>query len=508
MHCAAAPPPGGADHDLVETVHDSVDPAETEHNSSETAHAPSETGDATPADPSKIPPPHEEDEGVHRVFTENYAATQPELSKKAFKNRQALWPKAAVIYRIDPSVGCPFSKMCKLLMSAMTHYEERTCVRFKERSGESDYVDIFVNQQNRAACYSTLGRIGGIQKMSLGKDCWLEGIVIHEMGHALSFTDEQNRPDRDNWLWIFWENIMPNMYHAFTKASPYTTNLLEEPLDFNSIMMYDEYGFSKDGRSQTLRAKNNVHLKPIWLKNGLSSLDIKKINKLYRCKGANQKPRFPVDINCTFDDNFCGFKGIDGTKDGRWQWVAKPSGLYSYISSDGGYLFTDYGSAENHDLRTWSVNFHGLSPLDEERGPKGCLSFSYAISTDGKATLKFMQTSVDSPYARLYEPKEAKELWSTSDPTGNQWYKTLIPIDVTKPFMIDISSQYGEGTTEGSVKVDDLEVKYTPCTTTRKNEPPKPRLTPSPSTSSPSRRRAAPARPLSLLQTFSSFWFG
>lgn len=45
--------------------------------------------------------------------------------------------------------------------------------------------------------------------MSLGKDCWLEGIVIHEMGHALSFTDEQNRPDRDNWLWIFWENIMP-----------------------------------------------------------------------------------------------------------------------------------------------------------------------------------------------------------------------------------------------------------------------------------------------------------
>lgn len=77
LHCAAAPPPGGADHDLVETVHDSVDPAETEHNSSETAHAPSETGDATPVDPSKIPPPHEEDEGVHRVFTENYAATQP-----------------------------------------------------------------------------------------------------------------------------------------------------------------------------------------------------------------------------------------------------------------------------------------------------------------------------------------------------------------------------------------------------------------------------------------------
>ncbi|CAH0389464.1 unnamed protein product [Bemisia tabaci] len=51
------------------------------------------------------------------------------------------------------------------------------------------------------------------------------------------------------------------------------------------------------------------------------------------------------------------------------------------------------------------------------------------------------------------------------------WTRGLATIR-TFPLPIDISSQYGEGTTEGSVKVDDLEVEYTPCTTTRKNEPP------------------------------------
>ena len=47
-----------------------------------------------------------------------------------------------------------------------------------------------------------------LQAISIGKNCDKFGIVVHELGHVVGFWHEHTRPDRDDWVTIYRENIM------------------------------------------------------------------------------------------------------------------------------------------------------------------------------------------------------------------------------------------------------------------------------------------------------------
>ncbi|KAF1392397.1 hypothetical protein PFLUV_G00027430 [Perca fluviatilis] len=55
--------------------------------------------------------------------------------------------------------------------------------------------------ENKAGCFSELGRVGGRQVFSLdGQGCLYYGIIIqHEVNHALGFQHEQTRSDLNNY---------------------------------------------------------------------------------------------------------------------------------------------------------------------------------------------------------------------------------------------------------------------------------------------------------------------
>ena len=52
-----------------------------------------------------------------------------------------------------------------------------------ERLNEADYVAVF--KGNPGACWSSVGRQGGRQQLSLGQGCADIGVVVHEFMHAI-----------------------------------------------------------------------------------------------------------------------------------------------------------------------------------------------------------------------------------------------------------------------------------------------------------------------------------
>lgn len=58
-----------------------------------------------------------------------------------------------------------------------------------------------------------VGRQGGMQKLSLVGTCKVrKGTIMHELMHCLGFRHEHNRPDRDEYIRIMWQNIELGKY--------------------------------------------------------------------------------------------------------------------------------------------------------------------------------------------------------------------------------------------------------------------------------------------------------
>ena len=82
--------------------------------------------------------------------------------------------------------------------------------------------------------------------------CITKGIAMHEFGHLLGLIHEHQRPDRDNYVTINYQNMNTTIHYAFTA---FTSALNMGGYDFLSIMHYGPYNGSSNGLP-TLQVKS------------------------------------------------------------------------------------------------------------------------------------------------------------------------------------------------------------------------------------------------------------
>jgi hypothetical protein len=182
-------------------------------------------------------------------------------------NKSTLWPNGIIPYSIG-NIKNP-----ERVQEAIAHWESITKLRFKSRNNESNYINFSSGQ----GCSSNIGMQGGRQFVYLSSSCTV-GNIIHEIGHAVGLWHEQTRSDRSRYVDINWENILPGKESNFKTFSSGSSNRNLGNYDYESIMHYGSYSFSRNGKPTISRWDGE---RISGQRRGLSKGDLEGIHKLY-----------------------------------------------------------------------------------------------------------------------------------------------------------------------------------------------------------------------------------
>ncbi|RCN40089.1 astacin [Ancylostoma caninum] len=207
------------------------------------------------------------------------------------------WPNGRVPYVLSAAYN---ENQRAVIARAIAGYQAKTCIRFVPKTPlDRDYVviskldgcvkfaailwDSFA-MQIPFRCYADFARVGGRQQVSLADECIDYATIIHEFMHVIGFIHEHQREDRDSYVNILYQNIIPGANSDFDKLSQLDLSYYGEGYDYLSIMHYESNEGSKNGRN-TIEAKDARYTPLMGKSIDFSPSDLNRVNRAYSCWG-------------------------------------------------------------------------------------------------------------------------------------------------------------------------------------------------------------------------------
>ncbi|XP_060114559.1 meprin A subunit alpha-like, partial [Heteronotia binoei] len=337
-----------------------------------------------------------------------------------------------------------------VILRAFEGFSLKSCVQFKPYEGESS----FIRFQKSEGCWSALGDTKTGQNLSVGDGCDNKAIVSHEILHALGFYHEQARPDRDDYIKIWWDRIVPDQSFNFQKYSSDVLNDLNTPYDYESIMHYGPFSFTQNKSLPTVTANIPEFTGIIGQRLDFSSTDLRRLNQMYNCT----RPLTLLD-QCNFESaDICGLVQETGD-DGNW--IHEKSNFKDNdhtlggVCKDGGYfMFFDTSSGKAGE--TAILKSRVLKP----RRIQQCLQFFFKMtgSAEDRLVIWVMKDDGSGTVRSLFR------LQALQGENDKNWKIAHVPLKGQEKFRYLFQGQKGvTNHSSGGILIDDITLSETQC---------------------------------------------
>ena len=239
------------------------------------------------------------------VFPSGVSGTIPGFSLST-------WPQGTIPYEIDSSFEPFLVHRIKSAMVFLMSYQSPyyfSCIHFREKVSTDQHFVRFQKVDRTSNCRTQfIGfRSAGSHSAFIGDHCSHESYIYFILLQILGLPAEHQRPDRDQYITVQWQNILPNFTDNFKIYQSMPKVLLDQPYDAMSRLHYQNYYLSKN--NEMTIAYNGNRDAVVGNALGPSVNDMFKISLLY-CPTAPPNPERRTLIarpmyNATGDQNIC-----------------------------------------------------------------------------------------------------------------------------------------------------------------------------------------------------------